>query len=202
MSLLKKEDIAKISLSQSVCRERERERKKERMPFGRSLERCARARADDMRALCDFPRDTKYVYKWKKKKKKKKFQSRARAHRDKKMRHTVVISPSSSVKYIPVMSPLALSNTSGFSNVKNAVPDVPSLLLVSFTSGTDVSTVSRTKEIVAALVTTNARRETEAEEEDEDLLLETNDCERKVEVVRDARADAVVDIVSICGGKF
>ena len=86
--------------------------------------------------------------------------------------------------------------------MKNAVPDVPSLLLVSFTSGTDVSTVSRTKEIVAALVTTNARRETEADEEDEDLLLETNDCERKVEVVRDARADAVVDIVSICGGKF
>jgi len=108
----------------------------------------------------------------------------------------VVISPSSSVKYIPVMSPLALSNTSGFSNVKNAVPEVPSLLLVSFTSGTDVSTVSRTKEIVAALVTTNARRETEEEEEEEDLMLVvTNDCERKVEVVRDARADKVVDIV-------
>jgi hypothetical protein len=109
----------------------------------------------------------------------------------------VVISPSSSVKYIPVISPLALSNTSGFSNVKNAVPEVPSLLLVSFTSGTDVSTVSRTKEIVAALVTTNARRETEVEEEEEDLLLVTNDCERKVEVVRDARADKVVDIVVI-----
>lgn len=108
----------------------------------------------------------------------------------------MVISPSSSVKYIPVISPLALSNTSGFSNVKNAVPEVPSLLLVSFTSGTDVSTVSRTKEIVAALVTTNARRETEVEEE-EDLLLVTNDCERKVEVVRDARADKVVDIVVI-----
>ena len=121
---------------------------------------------------------------------------------------TVVISPSSSVKYIPVMSPLALSNTSGFSNVKNAVPEVPSLLLVSFTSGTDVSTVSRTKEIVAALVTTNARRETEEEEvEEEDLMLVvTNDCERKVEVVRDARADKVVDIVvvSSCApvGKF
>ena len=109
----------------------------------------------------------------------------------------MVISPSSSVKYIPVISPLALSNTSGFSNVKNAVPEVPSLLLVSFTSGTDVSTVSRTKEIVAALVTTNARRETEVEEE-EDLLLVTNDCERKVEVVRDARADKVVDIVVYC----
>ena len=110
----------------------------------------------------------------------------------------MVISPSSSVKYIPVISPLALSNTSGFSNVKNAVPEVPSLLLVSFTSGTDVSTVSRTKEIVAALVTTNARRETETEvEEEEDLLLVTNDCERKVEVVRDARADKVVDIVVI-----
>ena len=108
----------------------------------------------------------------------------------------MVISPSSSVKYIPVISPLALSNTSGFSNVKNAVPEVPSLLLVSFTSGTDVSTVSRTKEIVAALVTTNARRETEVEEE-EDLLLVTNDCERKVEVVRDARADKVVDIVVV-----
>jgi hypothetical protein len=109
----------------------------------------------------------------------------------------VVISPSSSVKYIPVMSPLALSNTSGFSNVKNAVPEVPSLLLVSFTSGTDVSTVSRTKEIVAALVTTNARRETEEEEEEEGdlMLVVTNDCERKVEVVRDARADKVVDIV-------
>lgn len=111
----------------------------------------------------------------------------------------MVISPSSSVKYIPVISPLALSNTSGFSNVKNAVPEVPSLLLVSFTSGTDVSTVSRTKEIVAALVTTNARRETEEEEEEEeDLLLVTNDCERKVEVVRDARADKVVDIVVYC----
>ena len=113
-------------------------------------------------------------------------------------KNTVVISPSSSVKYIPVISPLALSNTSGFSNVKNAVPEVPSLLLVSFTSGTDVSTVSRTKEIVAALVTTNARRETETEvEEEEDLLLVTNDCERKVEVVRDARADKVVDIVVV-----
>jgi len=111
----------------------------------------------------------------------------------------VVISPSSSVKYIPVMSPLALSNTSGFSNVKNAVPEVPSLLLVSFTSGTDVSTVSRTKEIVAALVTTNARRETEEEEEEEGdlMLVVTNDCERKVEVVRDARADKVVDIVVV-----
>ena len=117
---------------------------------------------------------------------------------------TVVISPSSSVKYIPVMSPLALSNTSGFSNVKNAVPEVPSLLLVSFTSGTDVSTVSRTKEIVAALVTTNARRETEEEEEEGDLMLVvTNDCERKVEVVRDARADKVVDIVrDVLLGKF
>ena len=118
--------------------------------------------------------------------------------RYKMKKHTVVISPSSSVKYIPVISPLALSNTSGFSNVKNAVPEVPSLLLVSFTSGTDVSTVSRTKEIVAALVTTNARRETEVEEEEgEDLLLVTNDCERKVEVARDARADKVVDIVVV-----
>ena len=116
----------------------------------------------------------------------------------------MVISPSSSVKYIPVMSPLALSNTSGFSNVKKAVPEVPSLLLVSFTSGTDVSTVSRTKEIVAALVTTNARRETEEEEEEGDLMLVvTNDCERKVEVVRDARADKVVDIVrDVLLGKF
>lgn len=69
--------------------------------------------------------------------------------------HTVVISPSSSDKYIPVMSPDALSNTSGFSNVKNAVPDVPSLDLVSFTSGTDVSTESRTKEIVAAFEIAN-----------------------------------------------
>jgi len=88
--------------------------------------------------------------------------------------------------------------------VKNAVPEVPSLLLVSFTSGTDVSTVSRTKEIVAALVTTNARRETEEEEEEEDLMLVvTNDCERKVEVVRDARADKVVDIVrDVLLGKF
>ena len=68
---------------------------------------------------------------------------------------TVVISPSSSDKYIPVMSPVALSNTSGFSNVKNAVPDVPSLDFVSFTSGTDVSTESRTKEIVAPFETTN-----------------------------------------------
>ena len=66
---------------------------------------------------------------------------------------TVVISPSSSDKYIPVMSPVALSNTSGFSNVKNAVPDVPSLDFVSFTSGTDVSTESRTKEIVAPFET-------------------------------------------------
>jgi hypothetical protein len=65
----------------------------------------------------------------------------------------VVISPSSSDKYIPVMSPVALSNTSGFSNVKNAVPDVPSLDFVSFTSGTDVSTESRTKEIVAPFET-------------------------------------------------
>ena len=53
------------------------------------------------------------------------------------------------------MSPVALSNTSGFSNVKNAVPDVPSLDFVSFTSGTDVSTESRTKEIVAPFETTN-----------------------------------------------
>ena len=67
----------------------------------------------------------------------------------------MVISPSSSDKYIPVMSPVALSNTSGFSNVKNAVPDVPSLDFVSFTSGTDVSTESRTKEIVAPFETTN-----------------------------------------------
>ena len=51
------------------------------------------------------------------------------------------------------MSPVALSNTSGFSNVKNAVPDVPSLDFVSFTSGTDVSTESRTKEIVAPFET-------------------------------------------------
>ena len=65
----------------------------------------------------------------------------------------MVISPSSSDKYIPVMSPVALSNTSGFSNVKNAVPDVPSLDFVSFTSGTDVSTESRTKEIVAPFET-------------------------------------------------
>ena len=191
-----------------MCRERERERerkkerKKERMPFGRSLERCVRARALMICARFVISHEIQNTYTNGRRRRRRKSSNRARAQRDKKMRHTVVISPSSSVKYIPVMSPLALSNTSGFSNVKNAVPEVPSLLLVSFTSGTDVSTVSRTKEIVAALVTTNARRETEADEEDEDLLLETNDCERKVEVVRDARADAVVDIVSICGGKF
>ena len=36
---------------------------------------------------------------------------------------------------------------------ENAVPDVPSLDFVSFTSGTDVSTESRTKEIVAPFET-------------------------------------------------
>ncbi len=60
--------------------------------------------------------------------------------------------------YIPVMSPLAPSNTSGFSNVKKAVPDVPSRLFVSFTSGTHVSTESR------ALETTKERREVPEEE--------------------------------------
>ncbi len=66
--------------------------------------------------------------------------------------------------YIPVMSPLAPSNTSGFSNVKKAVPDVPSRLFVSFTSGTHVSTESRTNEICAALETTKERREVPEEE--------------------------------------
>ena len=70
-----------------------------------------------------------------------------RRKRSKTTTRTVVISPSSSAMYIPVMSPCAPSNTSGFSNVKKAVPDVPSRLFVSFTSGTHVSTESRTKEI-------------------------------------------------------
>lgn len=54
---------------------------------------------------------------------------------------TVEISPSSSIMYKPVMSPSSSedSNTDGAPKTKVAVPDEPSLDLVSFTSGTSGS---------------------------------------------------------------
>ena len=112
---------------------------------------------------------------------------------------TVVISPSSSAMYIPVMSPCAPSNTSGFSNVKKAVPDVPSRLFVSFTSGTHVSTESRTKEICAALETTKARREVPPPEEKREtpLCREEEWKDVVVDEMVDAREEREEDISSV-----
>ena len=112
---------------------------------------------------------------------------------------TVVISPSSSAMYIPVMSPCAPSNTSGFSNVKKAVPDVPSRLFVSFTSGTHVSTESRTKEICAALETTKARREVPPPEEKREtpLCREEEWKDVVVDEMVDAREEREEDISNV-----
>ena len=112
---------------------------------------------------------------------------------------TVVISPSSSAMYIPVMSPCAPSNTSGFSNVKKAVPDVPSRLFVSFTSGTHVSTESRTKEICAALETTKARREVPPPEETREtpLCREEEWKDVVVDEMVDAREEREEDISNV-----
>ena len=112
---------------------------------------------------------------------------------------TVVISPSSSAMYIPVMSPCVPSNTSGFSNVKKAVPDVPSRLFVSFTSGTHVSTESRTKEICAALETTKARREVPPPEEKREtpLCREEEWKDVVVDEMVDAREEREEDISNV-----
>ena len=123
-----------------------------------------------------------------------------RRKRSKTTIRTVVISPSSSAMYIPVMSPCAPSNTSGFSNVKKAVPDVPSRLFVSFTSGTHVSTESRTKEICAALETTKARREVPPPEEKREtppLCREEEWKDVVVDEMVDAREEREEDISSV-----
>ena len=122
-----------------------------------------------------------------------------RRKRSKTTTRTVVISPSSSAMYIPVMSPCAPSNTSGFSNVKKAVPDVPSRLFVSFTSGTHVSTESRTKEICAALETTKARREVPPPEEKREtpLCREEEWKDVVVDEMVDAREEREEDISNV-----
>ena len=122
-----------------------------------------------------------------------------RRKRSKTTIRTVVISPSSSAMYIPVMSPCAPSNTSGFSNVKKAVPDVPSRLFVSFTSGTHVSTESRTKEICAALETTKARREVPPPEEKREtpLCREEEWKDVVVDEMVDAREEREEDISNV-----
>ena len=122
-----------------------------------------------------------------------------RRKRSKTTTRTVVISPASSAMYIPVMSPCAPSNTSGFSNVKKAVPDVPSRLFVSFTSGTHVSTESRTKEICAGLETTKARREVPPPEEKREtpLCREEEWKDVVVDEMVDAREEREEDISNV-----
>ena len=57
---------------------------------------------------------------------------------------------------------------SGFSNVKNAVPDVPSRDFVNFTNGTEVSFRSRTNEMETSHLICNV--EDDVDEDDDDLL--------------------------------
>ena len=96
-------------------------------------------------------------------------------------------------------SALAAVRKEGLSKVKVATPVEPSRDRVSFTSGTHVSTESRTKEICAALETTKARREVPPPEEKREtpLCREEEWKDVVVDEMVDAREEREEDISNV-----